>query len=171
MATKPAFPLRSTSPKSLPAGSIDRKEARMNTARDLIAFKGGEVWSISPDDTVYNALSLMADKDIGAVLVMEGERLVGILSERDYARKVILRGKSSKTTPVSEIMSTRVITIGPDENCQTCMEIMSTHHIRHLPVIEDNYVIGVISVSDVMREIIYQQTQTIRFWEDLELDR
>jgi CBS domain-containing protein len=143
----------------------------MNTARDLIAFKGGEVWSVDPDDTVFDALNLMADKDIGAVLVMEGERLVGMLSERDYARKVILRGKSSKTTPVREIMSTRVITVGPDQSCRDCMEIMSNHHVRHLPVIEDNYVIGVISVSDVMREIIYQQGQTIRFWEDLELDR
>jgi len=143
----------------------------MNTARDLIDYKGREVWSVRPDDTVYDALTLMADKDIGAVLVMEGGRLVGILSERDYARKVILRGKSSKTTPVSEIMSTRVITIGPDESCQTCMEIMSNHHIRHLPVVEGSEVIGVISVSDVMREIIFQQGQTIRFWEDLELDR
>jgi CBS domain-containing protein len=143
----------------------------MNTARDLIAYKGGEVWSVDPDDSVFDALTLMADKDIGAVLVMEGERLVGMLSERDYSRKVILRGKSSKTTPVREIMSTRVVTVGPDQNCRDCMEIMSNHHIRHLPVIEDNYVIGVISVSDVMREIIYQQGQTIRFWEDLELDR
>ncbi|HSV85874.1 MAG TPA: CBS domain-containing protein [Levilinea sp.] len=143
----------------------------MNTARDLIAFKGGEVWSVCPDDTVYDALTLMADKDIGAVLVMDGERLVGILSERDYARKVILRGKSSKTTPVNEIMSTHFVIIGPEETCQSCMEIMSNYHIRHLPVIEDNYVIGVISASDVMREIIFLQGQTIRFWEDLELDR
>jgi CBS domain-containing protein len=143
----------------------------MNTAKDLIAFKGGAVWSVDPDDTVFDALTLMADKEIGAVLVMEGERLLGMLSERDYARKVILRGKSSKTTPVREIMSTKVITVGPDQNCRECMEIMSNHHVRHLPVIEHNYVIGVISVSDVMREIIYQQGQTIRFWEDLELDR
>jgi CBS domain-containing protein len=143
----------------------------MNTARDLIAFKGGGVWAVTPDDSVFDALTLMADKDIGAVLVMEGERLIGIMSERDYARKVILRGKSSKTTPVREIMSTQVVTISPDADCKTCMELMSTHHIRHLPVLEDTYVIGVISVSDVMREIIYQQGQTIRFWEDLELDR
>ena len=143
----------------------------MNTARDLIAFKGGEVWTVSPDDTVFNALTILADKDIGAVLVMESGCLLGILSERDYARKVILRGKSSKTTPVREVMSTRVITVRPEETCQGCMEIMSNHHVRHLPVVENNYVIGVISVSDVMREIIYQQSQTIRFWEDLELDR
>jgi CBS domain-containing protein len=143
----------------------------MNTARDLIAFKGGEVWSVSPDDTVFDALTLLADKDIGAVLVMEGDCLIGILSERDYARKVILRGKSSKTTPVREIMSTRVITVKPEESCRGCMEIMSNHHVRHLPVVENGYVIGVISVSDVMREIIYQQGQTIQFWEDLELDR
>jgi CBS domain-containing protein len=143
----------------------------MLTIRHLLEIKGFDIWSVSPKDTVFEALRRMADKDIGALMVMEGERLVGVLSERDYARKIILFGKSSKETPVKEIMSTTVISIHPEQTVDEAMALMLDKHIRHLPVMVDDKVIGVISINDVLRSIIHRQKETIKFYEDLELDK
>ncbi len=138
----------------------------METIRHILQLKGGDVWTTTPDTSVYDALLVMADKDIGALLVMENDKMVGILSERDYARKVILQGRASKSTKVSEIMTRDVLTIHPDQTVEEAMEIMSRKHIRHLPVVEEKRVIGVISIMDTNRNIIYRQRQTIREMED-----
>ena len=138
----------------------------METIRHILQLKGGDVWTTTPDTSVYDALLVMADKDIGALLVMENDKMVGILSERDYARKVILQGRASKSTKVSEIMTRDVRTIHPDQTVEEAMEIMSRKHIRHLPVVDEKRVIGVISVMDTNRNIIYRQRQTIREMED-----
>lgn len=134
----------------------------MKTIRHILQLKGYDIWCISPTDTVFNALKLMANKDVGALLVMEKDRLLGIISERDYARKVILVGKSSKETSVSEIMTTEIFTIHPDQTIEECLDLMTEKRIRHVPVIEDNKVIGVISIGDVVRDIIYNQKKTIK---------
>ena len=134
----------------------------MDTISSLLRDKGIEVWSTRPDATVLDALKLMAEKNIGAVLVMDGEALVGILSERDYARKVILLGKSSKDTLVSEIMTARVLCVRADQNVDECMALMTAKDIRHLPVLgDDDRVIGVISIGDVGKAIIAHQEFTI----------
>jgi CBS domain-containing protein len=138
----------------------------VETIRHILQLKGGNVWTTTPDTTVYDALLIMADKDIGALLVMENDKMVGIISERDYARKVILQGKASKSTKVSEIMTRDVLTIYPDQTVEEAMEIMGRKHIRHLPVVEDKRVIGVISIMDTNRNIIYCQRQTIRDMEN-----
>lgn len=129
----------------------------MSTVRHLLAVKGNEVWSVGGDTQVYEALTLMASKNIGALLVLEGGKLTGIFSERDYARKVILKGKSSKTTPVAEIMTNEVITVGPEHSIEGCMALMTENRIRHLPVMEDGAVIGVISIGDLVNAIIKDQ--------------
>jgi CBS domain-containing protein len=129
----------------------------MKHASDLLRRKGRDIWSVSPDSTVYHAIDLMAQKGIGALLVMEGENLVGIVSERDYARKVILRGKSSRETLVREIMSTPVICVAPDLTIEETMSIMTENRVRHLPVIVGERVVGVISIGDVVRGIIDDQ--------------
>ena len=134
----------------------------MTTVRQILQLKGDYAWSVGPDDSVYDALRLMADKNIGALLVMENDKLVGILSERDYARKVILYGKTSKETIVHEIMSINVITVHPDQTVEECMELMTNKHVRHLPVMLDSKVVGMISIGDVVRSIIYQQRETIK---------
>lgn len=134
----------------------------MATVNSLLRNKGQEVWAIRPDATVFDALQLMAEKNIGAVLVMEGETLVGIMSERDYARKVILLGKSSKETLVFEIMTPRVLCVRADQGVGECMALMTEKRIRHLPVLaNDERVIGVISIGDVGRAIIADQEFTI----------
>ena len=127
------------------------------TVQDVLRSKGRDIWSVSPDDTIYDALKLMADKDIGSVLVMEGDKLAGILSERDYARKVILHGLSSKTAPVKVIMTTKVEVVHPDESIERCMALMTEKHIRHLPVVEDDRVVGLISIGDVVKAVISDQ--------------
>jgi CBS domain-containing protein len=132
------------------------------TARHLLEVKGPDVWSIGPNATVYDALRMMADKQVGALLVMEDEKLVGIISERDYARKVILVGKTSRETLVREIMSSKLFTIHPDQTVEEAMELMTNHHVRHLPVVVDNKVMGVISIGDVVKNIIYRQRETIK---------
>lgn len=129
----------------------------MRKVRHLLQTKGNQVWSVGPDDTVYDALRVLAEKDIGALLVMDKRKLVGIFSERDYARKVILRGRSSKDTPVRQIMTPRVISVRPDQPIEECMAIMTTRRVRHLPVIEEGRVIGVISIGDVVKDIIAEQ--------------
>lgn len=130
----------------------------MKTVRQLLEAKGNRVFSIAPASPVYDALLIMAENRIGALVVLEGEHLVGIFSERDYAREVVLKGKTSRTTPVSDIMSTSVITVSPDHMVDDCMNLMSGKRIRHLPVLEHDKVIGVLSIGDLVKETIdYQQ--------------
>jgi CBS domain-containing protein len=127
------------------------------TVRQLLNRKGPEIWSTHPEETVFEALKLMAQKGIGALLVMDGMRLVGIFSERDYARKVILKGKSSHETPVHEIMTAKVVFVHPEQSMTECMALMTDKRISHLPVMEDDQVVGVISIGDVVKEIIVEQ--------------
>jgi CBS domain-containing protein len=129
----------------------------MVRVRDMLRTKGHRVWSVAPDATVYDALKLMAEKNVGAVLVTEGNRLVGILSERDYARKVDLYGKTSRDTLVREIMTARVMYVRPEESAEECMALMTDKRVRHLPVMEGGEVIGVVSIGDVVKSIISEQ--------------
>ncbi len=129
----------------------------MKLVSDLLRVKGGQVWSLRPDQTVYEAIDEMAQKGVGALLVMEGERLIGVISERDYARKVILKGKSSRQTQVHEIMSSPVIYIRPDLTVGQTMALMTEKRVRHLPVLVEKKVVGVISIGDVVRGIIEDQ--------------
>jgi CBS domain-containing protein len=128
---------------------------------DILHRKGNAIWSVHPDSTVYDALQLMAEKDVGALLIIENDRLVGIFSERDYARKIILQGRSSLSTTVREIMSDNVITIHPEQHLEECMAVMTMHHIRHLPVMNGSTLAGVISIGDVVKEIIADQSLEI----------
>lgn len=134
----------------------------MKTVSQLLQGKGSNVWSVSPDSSVFDALKLMADKNCGALLVMAGGKLRGILSERDYARKVILLGKSSHDLAVSDIMSDKVVCVGPAQTVDECMALMTSKRIRHLPVLEGGRVIGVLSVGDLVKAVIEQQQQTIQ---------
>ena len=134
--------------------------------RQILQKKDGHVWSVKPDETVYAALELMADKNIGAVLVMNGDELAGIFSERDYARKVILLEKSSKTTPVKEIMTATVFCVSPQHTVDDCMALMTEKRIRHLPIMEDDRVTGVISIGDIVKEVIALQASTIEHLEN-----
>ena len=127
----------------------------------LLATKSKTIWSIGPDDPVLHAIRLMSDKSIGALPVMQGDQCVGIVSERDYARKVILMGRSSAETPVSQIMSAPVITVSADDTVHRCMELMTEKRIRHLPVLEKGKVIGMISIGDLVKAVIEEQQQTI----------
>lgn len=129
----------------------------MYTVRQILQNKGQQVWSISPAASVYEALQLMAAKDIGALAVVEEERLVGIFSERDYARKVILHGKTSRETRVDEIMTGKVVVVGPERTTDECMALMTEKHIRHLPVVEGERLIGLISIGDVVKAVISNQ--------------
>lgn len=130
----------------------------MKSVKELLRIKKvGSIISIIPDATVYAAIELMAEKNVGALLVIEGDKLVGILSERDYARKVILAGRSSKETLVREVMTQQVLVIQPDTTIEECMALMSEKFMRHLPVIENGRVIGVISIGDVVKAIISEQ--------------
>ena len=134
----------------------------MSTVRQLLQIKGKDVWSIGPDQSVFDALRMMAQKDVGALLVMEGDKMIGIVSERDYARKVVLLGKASKETLVREIMTQDVFTIHPDQMIEECMALMTARRIRHIPVELDGRILGVISIGDVVKDIIYEQRQTIK---------
>jgi len=126
----------------------------MKQVSHLLDHKGRDVWSVTPDATVYEAIDQMAQKGVGALLVMEGDRLVGIVSERDYARKVILKGKSSRETPVREIMSYPVICARPELTVEETMALMTDKRVRHLPVVVEERVVGVISIGDVVRGVI-----------------
>ena len=130
---------------------------------EILQTKGSKVFSITSDITVYEALKAMGEKNIGALLVIEGQQLMGIISERDYARKIILKGKSSHDTLVKEIMTENVISISPEDSIEKCMELMSERHIRHLPVIKDGIVTGIISITDVVTAIIASQKETISY--------
>lgn len=129
----------------------------MKTVRQLLEQKGSRVLNIAPDATVYDALSIMAEMEVGALVVMDGDRLAGIISERDYARSVILRGKSSKTTPVSEIMTSKVLTISFETTVEECMSLMTNQRVRHLPVVDDGKVVGLLSIGDIVKETIEHQ--------------
>jgi CBS domain-containing protein len=129
----------------------------MKTVKQLLQSKGGEVWSIAPEAMVYDALKLMAEKGVGALMVLEAGQVAGIISERDYARKVSLQGKSDRTTSVGEIMTARVVYVRPEQTIEDCMALMTDKRIRHLPVIEDDRLIGVISIGDVVKEVISHQ--------------
>ena len=131
------------------------------TVDQILSAKGKEVFSVLPTNTVYEALTAMSEKNIGAILVIEDDVLKGILSERDYARKIVLKAKSSKKALVHEIMESCVETVEPSNNLDYCMEIMSKKRVRHLPVLENNRVIGIISISDVVKAIIEIQKDTI----------
>jgi len=134
----------------------------MTTVKQLLERKGRRVWSIRPDAPVLEALKLMAEHGVGALVVLEGERLAGVISERDYARKVILHGKSSSETPVREIMTERVVTVTPAQTVADCMAVMTEKHFRHLPVVEDGRVVGVLSIGDLVKAVIAEQADTIR---------
>ncbi|KQY51013.1 CBS domain-containing protein [Lysobacter sp. Root494] len=129
----------------------------MRTVRQLLEAKAPEIYAIAPDAPVIDAIRLMAEKRIGAVLVMEGSRLAGILSERDYARKIVLQGRSSGDTPVSTIMTADVITVRPDDTADHCMQVVTDNRIRHLPVVRGGEVIGVVSIGDLVKAVIEDQ--------------
>jgi CBS domain-containing protein len=129
----------------------------MQTVRDILKRKGSETHAVGPETSVYDALKLMAEKNIGAVLVLEAGRPVGILSERDYARQVILKGKTSKDTPVREIMTSRVVFVRPEQNLEECMAVMTDKRIRHLPVLEAGMLVGIVSVGDVVKAVISEK--------------
>ena len=127
------------------------------TVGQLLRTKGGDIWSVSKDASVYDALALMARYDVGALPVLEGGELVGIVSERDYARKVILKGRASRETRVDEVMSRDVVTVAPERTMQECMERMTERRIRHLPVVRDGELIGIVSIGDVVKATIAEQ--------------
>jgi CBS domain-containing protein len=131
------------------------------TVQQMLAGKT-DVHSVTPQDTIYDALQLMADKNIGAVLVLSEQEIKGIFSERDYARKVILLGKTSRATPIGEIMTTNVICVEPNWTADQCMALMTEKHVRHLPVVENGRVVGVISIGDAVRAVVDEQQFTIK---------
>jgi CBS domain-containing protein len=133
----------------------------MKIVRDILQKKGSEVHIISPEATVYEALQMMADKNVGALLVVKGDEVAGMISERDYARKIALKGKFSKDVPVSEIMTTRIVRVDPYQEIESCMELMSDKHVRHLPVIENERIVGIISIGDIVKAIIEHKEEII----------
>ena len=126
----------------------------MKTVKNILRVKGSRVYSISPDATVYDALKRMADKNVGAMLVFEDNNLVGMISERDYSRKTILKGRLSKETAVRDIMTTELVTVHPDDDIEECMELFTDKRVRHLPVIEKGKVVGIVSIGDIVKSII-----------------
>jgi CBS domain-containing protein len=143
----------------------------MVTIRDLLKTHTGQVCSVNPESTVYQALVLMAKENIGAVLVIDREKLVGVLTERDYARKIILKDRASKDTQVREIMSTDLFLMNPSQSVEEALEMMSAKAVRHLPVTEGEKVMGVISILEVVQAIIQQRNETIRFYEEMDGER
>ena len=129
----------------------------MKTVAQILNAKGHAIWSVQPDDTVLDSLKMMADKGVGALLVMNDEKLVGIVTERDYARKVILEGKSSNRTAVRDIMSDKVLCVSPDRTVDQCMALMTDKRARHLPVLDQKKVIGVVSIGDLVKALIDEQ--------------
>ena len=133
----------------------------MTTVQQLLDEKGHEVWSIDPDESVFNAIAKMADRDIGSLVVMDGDKLVGIITERHYSRNVFLKGRSSPETLVRDIMSTRVVCARPEQSVEECMAVMTERRVRHLPVLEKKRVVGIVSIGDLAKSIISDQTFVI----------
>ena len=133
----------------------------MKTVEQILDAKGSDVWSITPDTTVLEAIKLMAEKEVGALLVMTGEKPVGIVSERDYARKVILKGRSSKKTSIQDIMTTHVVYASPDQSIEQCMALMTEKRIRHLPIMDGERLRGMISIGDLVKAVIAEQKLVI----------
>lgn len=133
----------------------------MRTASDILQYKGSRVWSVSPGDTVLHALAVMAEHDIGAVIVIEEGRLIGILTERDYARKVVLAGRSSRESSIRDVMTHTVICVTPEETIERCLALMTERRVRHLPVVERKELVGLISIGDLVRATIAEQEQVI----------
>ncbi len=129
----------------------------MRLVRDILQSKGHDVWSIRPEAFVFDAVKMMSERSVGALLVMEGEKMVGIITERDYARKVILAGKSSKQTQVKDIMTQRVLWVAPERTIEECMALMTDKKVRHLPVVENTRVVGIVSIGDLVKAIITEQ--------------
>ena len=134
----------------------------MTTVRSVLQTKDNTIWSIAPDALVFDALKIMADKNVGALLVMQKERVVGIFSERDYARKIVLKGESSHTTAVQDVMTSGVLSVHSEQSIDECMTLMTNKHIRHLPVLENGKLIGLVSIGDVVKAIISEHEYTIK---------
>jgi CBS domain-containing protein len=131
------------------------------TVREILQRKGDTIWSVAPDQTVYEALGLMAERNVGAILVLEDGKVVGMLSERDYARQVVLKGKASRDVPVRDIMTSKVVSVTPGQTVDDCMALMTDKHIRHLPVLENDKVAGLISIGDVVKAVISEKEAQI----------
>jgi CBS domain-containing protein len=129
----------------------------MHLVSEILQCKGRDIWFVRPDATVFDAIKLMSERGVGGLFVMDGEKMVGIVTERDYARKVILEGKSSKKTQVKDIMTRRVLWVAPERTIEECMALMTQHRVRHLPVVEDGRVVGMISIGDLVKAIIAEQ--------------
>lgn len=134
----------------------------MKLVKNILDSKGSDIWHVAPDDSVLDAIKMMAEKGIGALLVMENGKLAGILSERDYARKIILKGRSSEKTPVKDIMTAEVVCANLEQSVEDCMSLMTENRIRHLPVVQDEKVVGVLSIGDLVKAIIEEQHFTIK---------
>lgn len=134
----------------------------MTTVRSVLQTKDNTIWSIAPDALVFDALKIMADKNVGALLVTKKEKVVGIFSERDYARKIVLKGESSRTTAVKDVMTSGVLSVQPEQSIDECMALMTNKHIRHLPVLENGKLIGLVSIGDVVKAIISEHEYTIK---------
>ena len=128
---------------------------------NILQLKGRTVWSISPEATVFDAVKLLAEKNVGALLVMSGDKLVGVFSERDYTRKIVLKGRNSKETRVAEVVSTPVITVTENHTVEECMRLMTDHRVRHLPVVEGERVVGIVSIGDLVNWIIHTQSAAL----------
>jgi len=138
----------------------------MGKVKDILKVKGNSVYSIAPSLMVYEAVELMCQKNIGGLLIVDNGKLEGIFTERDYARKLILKGKSSKTTPISELMTRNPITVSPETSIDDCMNVMTDKFIRHLPVVEEDQLVGIISIGDVVKHIIEEQKEIIEHLEN-----
>ncbi|MFZ2491866.1 MAG: CBS domain-containing protein [Thermoanaerobaculia bacterium] len=133
----------------------------MRLVKDVLEGKGREVWVVGPDQTVFDALNIMAEHEIGALLVRRDDEVIGIVSERDYARKVILQGKSSQSTPVGEIMTSELFRVGPRHSVDECMALMTAGHVRHLPVFDNDKLVGIVSIGDLVKAVMEDQKFTI----------
>lgn len=138
----------------------------MKTVKDILRIKGNEIWTTTPDATVYEALQTMAEKNVGALVVLDADAVVGIMSERDYARKVILHGRSSREIRVREIMSSEVYFVQTEQDIQECMAQMTEKRVRHLPALENDRLVGIISIGDVVKALIAEHESTIKHLED-----
>ena len=137
-----------------------------DTVGSILRHKGYQIWSASPDDSVLQAIALMADKSVGALVVLKGETVVGMISERDYARKVVLQGRSSKETLVKDIMTSAVVSVTPQHTIDECMRIVSAERIRHLPVLDGGTLVGVVSIGDLVKRLVSIQGETIQYLQE-----